>query len=72
MRLQKKFMPVLVISVVGTILGLVGIALAGVQTTSVDPVSGSAESFVAATVTGEPARCLPGQGKRLSSLSPSR
>jgi hypothetical protein len=63
MRIHKKIMPVLVISVVGTILGLVGIALAAfVQTSSVDPVSGSAESFVAATVTGaQTGTLLPGE-----------
>jgi len=63
MRLHKKFMPVLVISVVGAILSLVGIALAAfVQTSSVDHVSGSAESFVAATVTGaQTGTLLPGE-----------
>jgi hypothetical protein len=62
-RINNKIMPVLAIVTVGTILGVAGFALAAfVQNSTVDSVPGSAESFVAATVTGaQTGTLLPGE-----------
>jgi hypothetical protein len=63
MRINKRVMPVLVIAAVGTILGVGGFAVAAfIQPSSVDSVPGSAESFVAVTVTGaQTGTLLPGE-----------
>ena len=63
MRSNKKMMPALAIAAIGTILGVGGFALAAfIQESSVDSVPGSAESFVAATVTGaQTGTLLPGE-----------
>ncbi|MEA2717927.1 MAG: hypothetical protein QOI56_1848 [Actinomycetota bacterium] len=60
---SKKFMPVIVIATVGTFLGVAGFVFASfIQNSSVDSVPGSAESFVAATVTGaQTGTLLPGE-----------
>ena len=60
---NKKIMPVLAIATIGAILGVGGFALAAfIQSSSVDSVLGSAESFVAATVTGaQTGTLLPGE-----------
>ena len=63
MLVNKKIMSVLVPAVVGTMLGVGGFAVAAfIQSSSVDSVPGSAEAFVAATVTGaQTGTLLPGE-----------
>ncbi len=63
MRNNRKIMPVFCTAVVGTILGVGGFALAAfVQDSTVNSVPGSAEAFVAATVTGaQTGTLLPGE-----------
>ena len=60
---NKKIKSVLAIATIGAILGVAGFALAAfIQSSSVDSVPGSAESFVAATVTGaQTGTLLPGE-----------
>lgn len=63
MRNNRKIMPVFLTAAVGVILGVGGFALAAfVQDSTVDTVPGSAEAFVAATVTGaQTGTLLPGE-----------
>ncbi len=63
MPTNKKIVSGVAIATVGAILGVAGFALAAfIQSSSVDAVPGSAESFVAATVTGaQTGTLLPGE-----------
>ena len=63
MPINKKIMSGLAIATIGAVLGVAGFALAAfIQNSSVDSVPGSAESFVAATVTGaQTGTLLPGE-----------
>jgi hypothetical protein len=63
MPITKKVKSVLAITTVGAVLGFAGFALAAfIQSSSVNSVPGSAESFVAATVTGaQTGTLLPGE-----------
>jgi hypothetical protein len=63
MRITKKTKSVLVIAGIGTLLGIGGFAIAAfVQNSTADNVSGSAETFSPATVTGaQTGTLLPGE-----------
>jgi hypothetical protein len=63
MRTTSKIKSLLVIAAVGTVMGIGGFALATfVQTSTTDPVAGSAESFSAVIVTGaQTGTLLPGE-----------
>ncbi len=63
MRITKKAKPVLVIAAIGTLLGVGGFAIAAfVQDSTAEGVSGSAETFSPATVTGaQTGTLLPGE-----------
>lgn len=62
-RITRKAKPVLVIAIIGTLLGIGGFAIAAfVQDSTADGVSGSAEAFSPATVTGaQTGTLLPGE-----------
>ncbi|MFF3456849.1 hypothetical protein ACFYXH_21445 [Streptomyces sp. NPDC002730] len=63
MRLNTKIRTVLGVTVVGTILGIGGFAIAAfIQQSTSDAVTGSAESFAPITVTGgQTGKMLPGE-----------
>jgi hypothetical protein len=63
MRITRKAKSVLVIAIIGTMLGIGGFAIAAfVQNSTADNVSGSAETFSPATVTGaQTGTLLPGE-----------
>jgi hypothetical protein len=63
MRITKKAKSVLIIATIGTTLGIGGFAIAAfVQNSTADNVSGSAETFSPATVTGaQTGTLLPGE-----------